>query len=63
MMDGLRRINCPHFTESEIKKLREVTGRGMMDCKKALIESDGDFDEAIKILEKTPKILIHRVNE
>jgi elongation factor Ts len=48
---------------SEIKKLREVTGRGMMDCKKALIESDGDFDEAIKILEKTPKILIHRVNE
>ena len=48
---------------SEIKKLREVTGRGMMDCKKALIKSDGDFDEAIKILEKMPKLLIHRVNE
>lgn len=48
---------------SEIKKLRDITGRGMMDCKKVLIESDGDFDEAIKILEKTPKILIHRVIE
>ena len=48
---------------SEVKKLREVTGRGMMDCKKALVKSDGDFDEAIKILEKMPKILIHRVNE
>lgn len=48
---------------SEIKKLREVTGRGMMDCKKALIKSDGDFDEAVKILEKMPKILVHRVNE
>ena len=48
---------------SEIKKLREVTGRGMMDCKKALIKSNGDFDEAIKILETIPKLLIHRVNE
>jgi hypothetical protein len=48
---------------SEIKKLREVTGRGMMDCKKALVKSDGDFDEAIKILETIPKILIYRVNE
>lgn len=48
---------------SEIKKLREVTGRGMMDCKKALIKSDGDFNEAIKILETIPKILIYKVNE
>lgn len=48
---------------SEIKKLREITGRGMMDCKKALVKSDGDFDEAITILEKMPIILIHRVNE
>jgi hypothetical protein len=48
---------------SEVKRLREVTGRGMMDCKKALVKSDGDFDEAIKILEKMPKLLIHRVNE
>ena len=48
---------------SEIKKLREVTGRGMMDCKKALIKSDGNFDEAIKIIEMIPKLLIHRVNE
>lgn len=48
---------------SEVKKLREVTGRGMLDCKKALVKSDGDFDEAIKILETMPKLLIHRVNE
>lgn len=48
---------------SEVKKLREVTGRGMMDCKKALTKSDGDFDEAIKILEKMPKLLIQRVNK
>jgi hypothetical protein len=48
---------------SEVKRLREVTGRGMMDCKKALVKSYGDFEEAIKILETMPKILIHRVNE
>ena len=51
------------IASSEIKKLREITGRGMMDCKKALVKSDGNFDEAIKILEKMPIILIHRVNE
>ena len=66
MMDyeeSIELINNPHFTESEIKKLREVTGHGMMDCKKALIKSDGDFNEAIKILETMSKILIHKVNE
>jgi len=51
------------ISSSEVKKLREVTGRGMMDCKKALVKSDGDFEEAIKILEKMPIILVHRVNE
>ena len=52
------------ITLSEVKKLREVTGREMMDCKKALIKSDGDFDEAIKIIEKMPtRILVHKVNE
>ncbi len=34
----------------DVKKLREATGVGMMDCKKALTEADGDFDKAIEIL-------------
>ncbi|MDX1699775.1 MAG: translation elongation factor Ts [Melioribacteraceae bacterium] len=35
-----------------VKQLRDKTGAGMMDCKKALVESDGDFDKAIEILRK-----------
>ena len=38
------------FTAADVKKLREMTGVGMMDCKKALNESDGDFDKAIEWL-------------
>lgn len=34
----------------EVKELREKTGAGMMDCKKALADSGGDFDEAVKML-------------
>ena len=37
-------------TAAEVKKLRDATGAGMMDCKRALIESDGDFDRALEIL-------------
>ncbi len=37
---------------SDVKKLRDLTGAGMMDCKKALAESNGDFDAAIDILRK-----------
>lgn len=39
-------------TAAEVNKLRKQTGAGMMDCKKALVESDGDFDKAIEILRK-----------
>lgn len=39
-----------NFTNKDIMKLREQTGVGMMDCKKALIATDGDFEEAIKYL-------------
>ncbi|MCI6646275.1 MAG: translation elongation factor Ts [Oscillospiraceae bacterium] len=35
------------FTAADIKNLREMTGVGMMDCKKALTESDGDMDKAV----------------
>ena len=33
-----------------VKELREVTGAGMMDCKKALVETNGNMDEAVKWL-------------
>jgi elongation factor Ts len=39
-----------NFTAADVKKLRELTGAGMMDCKKALDESDGDFQKAVEIL-------------
>jgi elongation factor Ts len=38
------------FTAADVKRLRELTGAGMMDCKKALDESDGDFDKAVELL-------------
>ena len=41
------------ITASMVKELREMTGAGMMDCKKALNESNGDMDEAIEILRKS----------
>jgi len=40
----------PNFTAADVKRLRDLTGSGMMDCKKALEESDGDFDKAVEIL-------------
>src|SRR5947209_15246430 len=39
-----------NFTAADVKKLRELTGSGMMDCKKALEESAGDFDKAVELL-------------
>jgi len=38
------------ITAADVKKLRELTGAGMMDCKKALEEADGDFDKATELL-------------
>ncbi len=38
------------FTAQDVKALREKTGCGMMDCKKALVEADGDMDKAVDIL-------------
>lgn len=40
------------ITAQDVKRLRETTGVGMMDCKKALQETDGDFDAAIELLRK-----------
>jgi len=38
------------ITAADVKKLRDVTGAGMMDCKKALTEADGDLDKAVEYL-------------
>lgn len=38
------------ISAADVKKLREITGAGMMDCKKALEEADGDFDKASELL-------------
>ncbi|GHB41167.1 translation elongation factor Ts [Mongoliitalea lutea] len=40
------------ITAQEVNKLRQKTGAGMMDCKKALTEAEGDFEKAIDILRK-----------
>jgi elongation factor Ts len=40
----------PDFTAADVKELREQTGAGMMDCKRALLEADGDIDKAVAIL-------------
>jgi elongation factor Ts len=40
------------ITAADINKLRQATGAGMMDCRKALVESDGDFEKAIDYLRK-----------
>ena len=37
-------------TAKMVKELREMTGAGMMDCKKALVEADGDMDRAVEVL-------------
>jgi elongation factor Ts len=38
------------ITAADVKKLRDLTAAGMMECKKALEESDGDFDKAVELL-------------
>ena len=39
-----------NYTAADVKRLRELTGSGMMDCKKALEESDGNLDKAVELL-------------
>ena len=42
------------FTAADVKTLREMTSVGMMDCKKALVECDGDMDKAVEWLPRRP---------
>lgn len=39
-----------NYTAADVKRLRELTGAGMLDCKKALEETNGDFDKAVELL-------------
>ena len=39
-----------NYTAADVKRLRELTGSGMMDCKKALEQSDGDIEKAVELL-------------
>jgi elongation factor Ts len=39
-----------NYSAADVKRIRDLTGSGMMDCKKALEESDGDFDRAVEVL-------------
>jgi elongation factor Ts len=41
-----------NITAAEVNKLRQTTGAGMMDCKKALVEADGNLEKAVEILRK-----------
>ena len=38
------------YTAEDVKRLREATAAGMLDCKKALDEAGGDFDKAVEII-------------
>ena len=49
-----------NITATMVKELREMTGAGMMDCKKALSETDGDMDAAVEFLRKNFRILLQR---
>src|SRR3954471_3682318 len=44
------RRDMADFTAADVKRLRDATGAGMMDCKKALTEADGDYDKAVELL-------------
>ena len=49
------------ITASEVNKLRKQTGAGMMDCKNALVEANGDFELAIDVLRKKDKSCIEKI--
>jgi elongation factor Ts len=40
----------PNYTAADVKRLRDLTGAGMLDSKNALVDADGDFDKAVELL-------------
>jgi elongation factor Ts len=54
----------PQITAADVKRLREATGAGMMDCKRALVDADGDFDRAADLVrERTGAKMGDRVGD
>ncbi len=51
-MGSTNTTTMANITAAEVNNLRKTTGAGMMDCKNALVEADGDFEKAIEILRK-----------
>jgi elongation factor Ts len=52
----------PEITAADVKRLRDATGAGMMDCKRALTDADGDFDKAaLLVRERTGAKMSDRV--
>ena len=49
-----------NITASEVNKLRKATGAGMMDCKNALVEANGDFELAIEELNRVQQRLVSK---
>ncbi len=45
---------------ADVSKLRTMTGAGMMDCKKALVEADGDFEKAVEIIRKKGQAIANK---
>ena len=48
------------ITAADVSKLRKSTGAGMMDCKKALTEAEGDFDKAVEIIRKKGQAIANK---
>jgi elongation factor Ts len=48
------------ITAAEVSKLRKITGAGMMDCKKALVEAEGDFDKAQEIIRERGQAIANK---
>ena len=58
-MGGGTEMTEPHNDPKLIKELREITGAGMMDCKKALYSTKGDIKKAIAYINENPSYLIY----
>ena len=54
-------MSTVQITAADVNKLRQQTGAGMMDCKKALTEANGDFEAAIDNLRKKVQKLLQAV--
>ena len=48
------------FTTADVVKLRKLTGAGMMDCKNALKDADGNFDRALEIIREKGKLIANK---